>query len=98
MFCPKCHLLMYPNDGKFLCRKCGYESENKENHVVVEKHREREISVIKEEKEILPKARVTCPKCENNEAYWILRQTRGADEPETTIYTCTNCGHRWREY
>ena len=39
-----------------------------------------------------------CPKCGNNEAYWILRQTRASDEPETRIYTCTKCHHRWRAY
>ena len=39
-----------------------------------------------------------CPKCGNPEAYWVLRQTRGADEPETRIFECTKCGHKWREY
>ena len=46
----------------------------------------------------LPKAEETCPKCGNGEAYWVLRQTRGADEPETRIFECTKCGHKWREY
>jgi len=98
MFCPKCHLLLYPKNGKMVCRKCGYETEGVESHVIVEEHREKEISVLGKEEEALPKTNVTCPKCGNNEAYWILRQTRSADEPETRIYTCTRCGHRWREY
>ncbi|MEM0290915.1 MAG: transcription factor S, partial [Thermoplasmata archaeon] len=31
-------------------------------------------------------------------AYWMLKQTRAADEPETRFYICTKCGYRWREY
>jgi DNA-directed RNA polymerase subunit M len=46
----------------------------------------------------LPTADEPCPKCGNPRAYWVLRQTRGADEPETRIFECTKCGHKWREY
>ena len=98
MFCPKCHLLMYPKNGKFVCKKCGYAAKSVERHVIVEEHVERDISIIKKEDDLLPKERVSCSKCGNNEAYWILRQTRSADEAETRIYTCTKCGYRWREY
>jgi len=41
---------------------------------------------------------VECPTCGNNEAFWVLRQTRAADEPETKIYRCVKCSHSWREY
>ncbi|MGI0054889.1 MAG: RPA12/RPB9/RPC11 RNA polymerase family protein [Thermoplasmata archaeon] len=46
----------------------------------------------------LPTTQEQCPKCANDTAYWVLRQTRGADEPETRIFECTKCGHKWREY
>ena len=46
----------------------------------------------------LPVDKTECPKCHHNEAYWVLRQTRAADEPETKIYRCTKCEHSWREY
>jgi len=46
----------------------------------------------------LPKTNVECPKCFHNEAFWVLRQTRAADEPETKIYRCVKCTHSWREY
>lgn len=59
---------------------------------------EREVTVIDEKVSVLPKTTVTCPQCNHHEAYWILRQTRAADEPETRIYTCTKCGYKWREY
>jgi len=45
----------------------------------------------------LPKTKTTCPKCGHNEAYWILRQMRGSDEPESRFYTCVKCNYKWRE-
>jgi transcription factor S len=46
----------------------------------------------------LPTADELCSKCGNTRAYWVLRQTRGSDEPETRIFECTKCGYKWREY
>jgi len=62
------------------------------------KTREKELTIIESAAPTLPKTRVKCPKCGNNEAFWVLRQTRAADEPETRIYRCTECGYSWREY
>ena len=98
MFCPKCKSLMYPQDDKFVCKNCGYKKEKSEKKIVKTKRKEKELTIIEEKVEVLPKTRITCPKCGNSEAYWILRQTRAADEPETRIYTCTKCGYKWREY
>ncbi len=62
--------------------------------------REKETVVIDSESDgpTLPKTKARCPECGNNEAFWVLRQTRAADEPETRIYRCTKCSHSWREY
>lgn len=40
-----------------------------------------------------------CPveSCGNDRAYFFQLQIRSADEPMTTFYKCTNCGHQWRE-
>ena len=56
------------------------------------------VAVVETKTVTLPKTEETCPKCGNGEAYWVLRQTRGADEPETRIFECTKCGHKWRDY
>lgn len=97
MFCPKCNSLMYPKEGKLFCRKCNIENEMEKINIKVKKT-EKELTVITEKLDILPKTRIECPKCKNNEAYWHLRQTRSADEPETRIYRCTKCSNTWREY
>ena len=99
MFCPKCKALMYPKDKDFVCKKCGFKKKKTGKNIILSKKKQKEITIIenKEESNILPKTHIKCPECENNEAYWILRQMRGSDEPESRFYTCTKCGKKWRE-
>ena len=100
MFCPKCRSLMFPDGDNIVCKKCEYKMSKSEvdSQKVVEKALDKEMLVIEGDLDLLPKTRVECPNCENNEAYWVMRQTRAADEPTTRIYRCTKCGHSWREY
>jgi DNA-directed RNA polymerase subunit M len=90
---------MYPQDDILLCRKCGHKIEKKEKNVVVSKQEKKEITLLEDEESsnVLPKTKAKCPKCGNNEAFWILRQMRGSDEPESRFYTCTKCKYKWRE-
>lgn len=90
---------MYPSGNEIVCRKCGYKKKKKGSNIVVEKQEKKEMTVIEEKdnRSVLPKTKIPCPKCENKEAFWILRQMRGSDEPESRFYTCTKCGHKWRE-
>jgi len=99
MFCPKCKALMYPKGDIFLCSKCGFKKKKAGKNIVVSEQTKKEVTIVEEKDEIdvLPKIRVTCPKCDNKEAFWILRQMRGSDEPETRFFTCTKCKYRWRE-
>jgi len=99
MFCPKCKALMYPKDKLFVCNKCGYKEQKKEANVVVTKQKKKEVTLIenKSELNVLPKTKIKCPKCGHDEAYWIIRQMRGSDEPESRFYTCVKCGNKWRE-
>ena len=101
MFCPTCKSLMYPEEGVFKCRKCETAQDmdpSSQGQTVVETSTEKEMVVIEGDMDLLPKTRVHCANCGNNEAYWVIRQTRAADEPETRIYRCTKCSHSWREY
>lgn len=103
MFCPDCKSLMFPQkvDGKNLlfCKKCQkHLAFEKDECYVASKKRDKEMLVVESNAATLPKAKVECPKCLHNEAFWVLRQTRAADEPETKIYRCVKCQHSWREY
>jgi DNA-directed RNA polymerase subunit M len=90
---------MYPQEDVLLCRKCGHKIEKKGKNVVISKQEKKEITLLEDEESsnILPKTKTKCPKCGNKEAFWILRQMRGSDEPESRFYTCTKCKYKWRE-
>ena len=101
MFCPKCKCLLLPKDGKLVCRKCGAEHESssaQKPDVITHKSRDREVAVLEEVSGTLPTADIECPSCGHRKAYWVLRQTRAADEPATRIYRCVKCSKSWREY
>lgn len=106
MFCPECGTLMFPSDGRLLCgnEKCGFERglTSKDLNVtkvpIDRRSKPVETLVLDEITETLPKTRAECPKCGHFEAFWIMRQTRAADEPTTRIYRCAKCSHTWREY
>jgi transcription factor S len=101
MFCPECKRLMRPDRAAkvWRCPGCGHtEPLGRGVEVGRSTPEVRPVAVVETKTVTLPKAEETCPKCANGEAYWVLRQTRGADEPETRIFECTKCGHKWREY
>ncbi len=102
-FCPKCGTVMFPANNFFECKNCGYKK--KTTKELISKYRvsqkissKEKIIVTEGDVKTLPTTRAICPKCENKEAFWWLRQTRGADEPETRFLRCTSCGYTWREY
>ena len=111
-FCPKCGSLMIARreNGKlvYICPRCGYREEATQNAAVkilstTIKHSEKERLVVitedtKLEERLLPKVKIQCPRCGNDEAYYWVVQTRRADEPPTRFYKCTRCGYVWREY
>jgi transcription elongation factor S-II len=39
---------------------------------------------------------IRCGKCKKNKISYYELQTRSADEPMSTFYTCLLCGHRWK--
>jgi DNA-directed RNA polymerase subunit M len=104
MFCPKCGSLMFPDKGKLRCGSCGTERSfsTKDQPVTkvarVGKDKPMDTLVLDEITDTLPRTRVECPKCGHYEAFWVMRQTRAADEPTTRIYRCVKCSNTWREY
>ena len=92
---------MKPEKGAFKCRNpiCGCEvTKTGEPVCFTTSGKEKEMTVIEGNAPTLPRTRIECPKCGHLEAFWVLRQTRAADEPETKIFRCVSCGHSWREY
>ena len=105
MFCPKCGSILMPkkegNKTISAC-SCGYKSQDKELGKMKEtvKNKSKKVEIIhdKEKYETLPKMKVECPKCGNQEAHFWEVQTRAADEPATKFMKCTKCKHIWRDY
>lgn len=84
-----------------MCKKCGIEYDPASTHrpqTITHKSKGKEMAVLDELSGTLPTADAECPSCGHGKAYWVLRQTRAADEPETRIYRCVKCSHSWREY
>jgi transcription factor S len=101
MFCPNCKRLMRPDrpQGVWRCSACGTTAPlGRGVEVGKSTPQSRTVDVVDSKTVTLPKTEELCAKCGNGEAYWVLRQTRGSDEPETRIFECTKCGYKWREY
>ncbi len=110
MFCPECGSMMFPSDGKYVCkgkikdkvsgkwRDCTYTKEiGGEKKILKTEITDNTISVMEDDAATLPKQTVICPNCGYNEAYYTIRQNRAADEPETIFYRCCKCQHRWNQ-
>jgi len=110
-FCPTCEKVLRrkkTEDGEILliCPVCQYsepykrDKKNKKKSAALEKKiLDNKTRVDDGNNPVLKaKTKVACDKCGNDEAYYEEFQTRSADEPATTFYTCTKCNHKWREY
>ena len=99
--------MIFPKDGKYVCKKCGFEGEvkkkaDKPKDAALENSNSKmndddDMVVIDKDTITLSKTKVFCEKCGHPEAYYYIRQTRSADEPSTTFYRCCKCNHSWRE-
>ena len=69
---------------------------------IIEKKKEalkRNLIIVKEEDKIsvLPKVRISCPKCDHYEAETWQIQMRSSDEPSTHFFKCVKCKKTWRQ-
>ncbi len=98
MFCKKCGSLLVPDGRELKCSNCGKRSSEKNLNLAEKKNvNVKEVAMVKQEVETLPKIKAHCRKCKNNEAYYYMMQTRSLDESPTIFFTCTKCGYKWRE-
>ncbi len=103
-FCPECGSMMHKDGKTMVCSSCGYEEAVDEDRAAefVSTEAQDESDVIETEEgmefEGKPKTQTDCPECNNDEAWYTIKQTASADEPPTRFFKCTQCGARWREY
>ncbi|WP_435182643.1 transcription factor S [Halobellus sp. EA9] len=102
-FCDECGSMMKTDGDAWVCGSCGYEKPRNtadEEHMTSTAARE-ESEVVDmsdvDDSEIGPTTTVVCPECDNDRARYEMKQIRSADESETRFFTCTECGHKWRE-
>ncbi|MFB6089989.1 MAG: transcription factor S [Halobellus sp.] len=102
-FCDECGSMMKTEGDVWVCGGCGYEKPRDtadEEHMTSTAARE-ESEVVDmsdvDDSEIGPTTTVVCPECGNDRARYEMKQIRSADESETRFFTCTECGHKWRE-
>ena len=86
------------------CNKCGEKTKESTENInikgkIIEHSPKQLVSVIGKENQlsVLPTIQVTCPRCENKNAYAWQVQTRGADESSTQFLRCTSCDYTFRE-
>ncbi len=105
IFCKKCGSILIPkkegNKTISVC-SCGYKSADDDAGKLKEdvKGKSGKIDIVDSEQDMkaLPKMKVECPKCGNQEAGFWEVQTRASDEPATKFMKCTKCKHIWRDY
>jgi len=95
--------MLISSGGQLKCKKCGYIRKigNADQLKVNKPRKEKEITIVDDEEEkikTLPTIQIRCPKCDNNLAFWWLRQLRAADESEVRFFRCTECSYTWRQY
>jgi DNA-directed RNA polymerase subunit M len=102
-FCDECGSMMRTDGDAWVCGNCGYEkardSEADERAVTTQKQEDGGVIDTSEvgAEDMGPTTNADCPNCDNDRAFWEMKQIRSADESETRFFTCTECGKKWRE-
>ncbi|WP_136715834.1 transcription factor S [Halorientalis salina] len=102
-FCDECGSMMKTDDGMWVCGSCGHETPRDEatesGMTSTQSQEESEVIDTSEvdAEDMGPTTNARCPECDNDRAFWEMKQIRAADESETRFFTCTECEHKWRE-
>ena len=102
-FCDECGSMMKTEGDKWVCPN-GHEKlrdEAKEAAMTTTQGQESgevvDVSDV-DDSEIGPTVEQKCPECDEvRTVRYEMKQIRSADESETRFFTCTVCGHKWRE-
>lgn len=105
-FCEECGSLMHADTDtdEMVCSNCGVHTPKDEERAAefVSTETQTFDDVIETEEgdadEGKPTTDVHCEECDNDRAWYTIKQTGAADEPPTRFFKCTECGHRWRGY
>ncbi|QLG62157.1 transcription factor S [Halorarum salinum] len=103
-FCDECGSMMKTEGDMWVCDSCGFEKlrdEAKEAAMTTTQGQEEgelvDMSDV-DAAEIGPTVEQKCPECDEvRSVRYEMKQIRSADESETRFFTCTECGHKWRE-
>jgi DNA-directed RNA polymerase subunit M len=101
-FCDECGSMMKTEGDKWVCPN-GHEKlrDSAREAQMVSTQAQEESEVIDtsdvDSEDMGPTTNAHCPECGNDRAFWEMKQIRSADESETRFFTCTECGHKWRE-
>lgn len=105
-FCDACGSMMIAQDDRMVCTNedCGASTHRDEARAAafVSTEAQDDADVIETEAgaadEGKPTAEARCDRCDNDRAWYTIKQTASADEPPTRFFKCTECGYRWRDY
>ncbi|CCG82658.1 DNA-directed RNA polymerase subunit [Taphrina deformans PYCC 5710] len=100
------HLLVGIADtglNRFECRTCPYQFPIEQHLYNRKTMKQKEVDDVLGGEGSWDNVDTTAAQCVNKDcegdgrAYFFQLQIRSADEPMTTFYKCTSCGHQWRE-
>ena len=103
-FCDACGSMMVTDGEGMRCTNddCGERSSKDDAAGFVSTEEQADTEVIESSADAAfegkPTAAVRCEECENDRAWYTIKQTASADEPPTRFFKCTECGSRWRDY
>ena len=88
---------------RLLCKTCPYSYSIRDKHwsktdvPITNKKRVDDVLGGDEAWKNVDTTRSRCPKCSHDVAYFLMVQTRSADEPMTQFFRCVECANQWKE-
>ncbi|WP_255197031.1 RPA12/RPB9/RPC11 RNA polymerase family protein [Halorarius litoreus] len=102
-FCDECGSMMHTEGGTWVCRSCGHE-QARDSHAEAEMSLREDQqddgtpSVAEADHESTETVRQACPEpgCDSDRANYKMMPKPGGSY-EVRLFTCVECGRKWRE-